>query len=131
MGLLVVINAPYGFSSIWSVVKPWLSKETQEKVHIFGSDYAPFLLELVDADVLPQAFGGKCTCPSGCQLSNLGPWMEGRKERRERWIRGEIANPGLNLEDKLKEEEKNRLSRTVAVASRVSSSSHSVGINED
>ena len=57
--------------------------------------------------------------------------MEGRKERRERWIRGEIANPGLNSEDKLKEEEKNRLSRTVAVASRVSGSSYSVGINED
>lgn len=106
MGMLVVINAPYSFSAIWSAVRPWLAKETQDKVNIFGSDYTPFLLEHIDAENLPSTLGGKCTCTAkgGCQFSNGGPWMEGRKERRERWLRGEISNPGLSLADKGAEE---------------------------
>lgn len=106
MGKLVIINAPYSFSAIWAAVRPWLAKETQDKVHIFSSDYAPFLLEHIDAENLPSTLGGKCTCADkgGCQFSNGGPWMEGRKERREKWLKGEIANPGLSLADKNVEE---------------------------
>ncbi|KAH9953899.1 CRAL-TRIO domain-containing protein [Russula dissimulans] len=32
---------------------------------------------------------------AGCALSNAGPWMDGRAERRMRWLRGEIAAPGV------------------------------------
>ena len=31
----------------------------------------------------------------GCTLSNAGPWMDGRAERRARWLRGEIPKPGV------------------------------------
>ena len=31
----------------------------------------------------------------GCALSNAGPWMDGRTERRARWLRGEIPIPGV------------------------------------
>ncbi|KAI0277291.1 CRAL-TRIO domain-containing protein [Russula aff. rugulosa BPL654] len=31
----------------------------------------------------------------GCALSNAGPWMDGRAERRTRWLRGEVPNPGV------------------------------------
>lgn len=31
----------------------------------------------------------------GCVLSNAGPWMDGRAERRARWLRGEIPSPGV------------------------------------
>jgi hypothetical protein len=31
----------------------------------------------------------------GCALSNAGPWMDGRAERRARWLRGEIPGPGV------------------------------------
>ncbi|EJC98105.1 CRAL/TRIO domain-containing protein [Fomitiporia mediterranea MF3/22] len=112
MGMLVIINAPSTFTAIWTAVKPWLAKETQEKVCIFGSDYAPFLLEEIDAENLPESLGGKCTCSEtgGCQFSNVGPWMEGRKERREKWLRGERSRPGLGLED-VEEEEKEREAR--------------------
>ena len=30
----------------------------------------------------------------GCVLSNAGPWMDGRAERRARWLRDEIPSPG-------------------------------------
>ncbi|KAF8195579.1 CRAL-TRIO domain-containing protein [Pholiota molesta] len=80
MGQLAIINAPATFTMIWSVVKPWLSKETVAKIDILGSDYQDVLLELVDAENLPTSLGGKCTCSDvgGCHLSGAGPWQEGR-----------------------------------------------------
>lgn len=101
MGQLAVINAPYGFATIWGIAKGWLAKETQEKVHIFGSDYQSFLLEHVDAENLPETLGGKCTCidEGGCHMSNTGPWMIDRPARRKRFLKGEIERPGLGLED--------------------------------
>lgn len=80
MGKLAIVNAPSSFTFIWSVVKPWLAKETVEKVDILGKDYREVLLQLIDADNLPTIFGGNCTCSGagGCELSSAGPWMEER-----------------------------------------------------
>jgi len=101
LGTLAVINAPYGFSTIWGITKGWLAKETQEKVHILGANYQDFLLQYVDAEALPASLGGKCICEEhgGCELGNVGPWVMGRKERREKWLKGERDRPGLGLED--------------------------------
>ncbi|KAK7056797.1 hypothetical protein VNI00_002514 [Paramarasmius palmivorus] len=81
MGQLAIINAPSSFALIWGVIKPWLAKETAEKVDIMGKDYKERLLELVDADSLPSILGGNCTCSEagGCHLSGTGPWLEGRE----------------------------------------------------
>ena len=102
MGHLAVINAPYSFAAIWSAVRPWLAKETADKVHILSSDYQSALLELVDEENLPASLGGKCTCDDkgGCLVSNWGPWMEGRAERRVRWLKGERDSPALTLDDR-------------------------------
>jgi hypothetical protein len=82
MGKIAVINAPSSFTLIWSIVKPWLSKETAAKVDILGSNYRTVLLSLVDAENLPKSLGGTCTCGEGdverCQFSSAGPWQEGR-----------------------------------------------------
>ncbi|KAJ7288353.1 CRAL-TRIO domain-containing protein [Mycena rebaudengoi] len=80
MGSLAIVNAPSSFTFIWSMIKPWLAKETAEKVDIYGSNYKEVLLELVDVDSLPSTLGGNCKCEGegGCHLSGVGPWLEGR-----------------------------------------------------
>lgn len=76
MGKFFVINAPWGFSTIWSVIKGWLDPVTQEKIKILGSNYQKELLEAIDADALPSDIGGTCKCKEGCSLSDAGPWKE-------------------------------------------------------
>lgn len=84
MGQLAIINAPSSFTFIWSIVKPWLAKETVEKVDILGKDYREVLLQIVDGDNLPASLGGSCTCSSagGCDLSSAGPWMDERLAKK-------------------------------------------------
>ncbi|KAF8510073.1 CRAL-TRIO domain-containing protein [Hysterangium stoloniferum] len=79
MGRVIFINTPATFSMIWAVIKPWLSQITASKVEILGSNINT-LLEYVDAENLPSSFGGKCKCEDlgGCDLSSVGPWLEGR-----------------------------------------------------
>lgn len=100
MGQMLVINAPTSFTAIWSIVKPWLSPRTLDKISVLGANqHHAILHDLVPPENLPAALGGTCTCDparGGCALSNAGPWMDdGRAERRARWLRGEIAAPGV------------------------------------
>jgi hypothetical protein len=107
MGQLAIVNAPSSFTFIWSAIKPWLSKETAEKVEILGSDYREVLLELVDADNLPRMLGGNCTCgeeedgADGCSLSFAGPWKEARMAngQREKYEEGKGVE-GVQVEVK-------------------------------
>ncbi|KIY69120.1 CRAL/TRIO domain-containing protein [Cylindrobasidium torrendii FP15055 ss-10] len=81
MGQLAIVNAPASFTMIFGMIRPWLAKETCEKVYVLGSDYRDVLLSLVDEENLPESLGGKCTCKGkgGCYKSAAGPWMDGRK----------------------------------------------------
>lgn len=85
LGKLFVINAPWGFSTIWSVVKGWIDPVTVQKIHILGSGYKKELLEQVPADSLPKAFGGTCECPGGCELSDQGPWRDPAFAKPAKW----------------------------------------------
>jgi len=74
MGRFYMINAPWGFSTVWNVIKGWLDPVTQAKIKILGSTYQKDLLENIDADALPGDLGGTCKCAGGCSLSDAGPW---------------------------------------------------------
>lgn len=74
MGFMFIINAPYLFSTVWGLVKPWLDEATQRKIHILGKGYKTELLNYIDAANLPKNLGGTCECPGGCSLSDAGPW---------------------------------------------------------
>ncbi|KAI0034638.1 CRAL-TRIO domain-containing protein [Vararia minispora EC-137] len=95
MGKLVIINAPRSFTTIWSFVKQLMNERTVKKVEVLGDKYSDLLLSLIPEENLPATLGGKCNCQGGCSLSNAGLWMDGRKERREQWLRGERRHPGV------------------------------------
>jgi hypothetical protein len=50
--------------------------------------------------------GGSGGGGGGCMLSNAGPWMDGRADRRARWLRGEISGPGVPWPPLQKQEER-------------------------
>ncbi|KAI5449867.1 cytosolic factor, phosphatidylinositol/phosphatidylcholine transfer protein [Naganishia albida] len=74
MGKFYIINAPYLFSTVWSLIKPWLDEVTVSKISILGKNYQSELLKQIPAENLPTDFGGKCACAGGCSLSDAGPW---------------------------------------------------------
>ncbi|KAK2873730.1 hypothetical protein FQN49_002128 [Arthroderma sp. PD_2] len=76
LGKLYIINAPWGFSTVFSIVKGFLDPVTVNKIHVFGSGYEAELLSQVPAENLPVQFGGKCECEGGCKFSDMGPWHD-------------------------------------------------------
>lgn len=74
MGKFYIINAPWAFSAVWAIIKPWLDEVTVKKIDILGSSYKDTLLKQIPAQNLPKEFGGACSCPGGCSMSDAGPW---------------------------------------------------------
>ncbi|EGO04178.1 hypothetical protein SERLA73DRAFT_173602 [Serpula lacrymans var. lacrymans S7.3] len=74
MGKFYIINAPWAFSGVWQLIKPWLDEVTVSKIDILGSGYKDKLLAQIPPENLPKDLGGKCQCPGGCSLSDIGPW---------------------------------------------------------
>ncbi|KAF8554975.1 hypothetical protein OG21DRAFT_1496625 [Imleria badia] len=75
MGKFYIINAPWAFSTVWSIVKPWLDEVTVAKIDIVSSGMVKEkLLSQIPAENLPAEFGGACRCVGGCSLSDAGPW---------------------------------------------------------
>lgn len=92
LGRLYLINAPWGFSTVWSVVKGWIDPVTVQKIQILGGGYQSELLKQVPAENLPVEFGGTCKCEGGCQLSDMGPWREKEWAKPAKWeIEGAAA----------------------------------------
>jgi hypothetical protein len=71
-----MINAPFGFSTAFRIVRPLLDPVTVSKIFILGSSYQGELLKQIPAENLPTKFGGKCDCVGGCELSDAGPWHD-------------------------------------------------------
>jgi hypothetical protein len=80
MGKFYVINAPWGFSTVWSVVKGFLDPVTVEKINILGSSYKDELRKQISPENLPKDLGGECNCQGGCSLSDAGPWNPNVKQ---------------------------------------------------
>ncbi|PLN80442.1 Sec14 cytosolic factor [Aspergillus taichungensis] len=91
LGKLYLINAPWGFSSVFSVVKGFLDPVTVNKIHVLGSGYKSELLAQVPAENLPKEFGGSCACEGGCELSDMGPWKEAEWTKEPKWATPKAA----------------------------------------
>lgn len=75
LGKMYLVNAPWGFSTVFGVVKQFLDPVTVNKIHILGSGYADELAKQVSKENLPESLGGTCKCGQGCMLSDAGPWL--------------------------------------------------------
>ncbi|KAI9773427.1 MAG: cytosolic factor, phosphatidylinositol/phosphatidylcholine transfer protein [Geoglossum simile] len=85
LGKLYLINAPWGFYSVWSMIKKFLDPVTVEKIHVLGYTYQADLLGQVPKENLPKEYGGECECEGGCMLSDMGPWQESEWARPPKW----------------------------------------------
>jgi hypothetical protein len=76
LGKMFIINAPFLFKGIWSMIKPMLDENTVSKISVLGSNYEADLLEVIDKNNLPSSYGGTCKCEGGCNSSDTGPWND-------------------------------------------------------
>ena len=74
MGKFYIINAPWAFSAVWTIIKPWLDEVTVKKISILGAGYREELIKQIPIENLPKQFGGLCECPGSCSMSDAGPW---------------------------------------------------------
>lgn len=87
LGKLYVINAPWGFSTVFSFIKSFLDPVTVAKIHVLGSGYQKALLEQVPKENLPKEFGGTCECEGGCIFSDDGPWQDPQWVKPPKWAK--------------------------------------------
>ena len=104
MGKLYIINAPWGFSGVFSFVKRFLDPVTVAKIHVLGSTYQTELFAQIPKENLPEQFGGTCKCAQGCMFSDDGPWQDPEWAKPPKWAR--TANGEAKEGEKAAEEKK-------------------------
>lgn len=95
LGKLYIINAPWGFSSVFNFVKGFLDPVTVAKIHVLGSGYLTELLQQIPAENLPKVIGGKCECPGGCEYSDEGPWNDPQWAKPPKWAQESTQDAGV------------------------------------
>ncbi|KAF2758128.1 hypothetical protein EJ05DRAFT_500647 [Pseudovirgaria hyperparasitica] len=90
LGKLYIINAPWGFSGVFSVIKRFLDPVTVAKIHVLGSSYQSELLSQVPKENLPKHLGGDCLCEGGCELSDAGPWRDPQYAKPAKWEKPKV-----------------------------------------
>jgi len=99
MGRFYIINAPYIFTTVWSVVKGWLDPVTREKIQILGSNFLSELSKQIPTENIPSIVGGSCQCPGGCLMSDAGPWNTPEGEEIIRNVRNKKQSLKLENSD--------------------------------
>lgn len=73
LGKTCIINAPFYFQAVWSIVKQLLQPRTVNKVTLLGTKYMDELTKFVDIESIPEYMGGKCR---NTLLDDPGPWND-------------------------------------------------------
>ena len=81
LGHSFIINAPWLFKGIWSIVRVWLNEKTRSRFHLESDNALPKLAKYFDVKQLPKYLGGESPDPPG---EPEQCWTEGMKESFER-----------------------------------------------
>ncbi|XP_002971139.2 phosphatidylinositol/phosphatidylcholine transfer protein SFH6 isoform X1 [Selaginella moellendorffii] len=75
---MYIVNAGSGFRLLWNTVRSFLDPKTTSKITVLGNKFQSRLLEVIDANELPEFLGGTCNClvEGGCMCSDRGPWKD-------------------------------------------------------
>lgn len=73
LGKMFIVNAPFLFKGVWSVVKLWLDKKTKSKIEMHSDVPIKRIQEFLNIDNIPTFLGGKCERPI---RENFGPWKD-------------------------------------------------------
>jgi len=62
--MMIIVNAPWGFSTIWNLIKRFLDPEYAKQIQIFSSisKAKSELLKHIASENLPVRYGGSCSC---------------------------------------------------------------------
>lgn len=56
LGLALVVNAPWGFNTIWNIIRPWLDPIVESKIHFVKT--SKDLIEYIDPIYIPKRLNG-------------------------------------------------------------------------
>ncbi|CAI4044698.1 phosphatidylinositol/phosphatidylcholine-binding protein SKDI_11G1240 [Saccharomyces kudriavzevii IFO 1802] len=79
IGKFYIIHSPFGFSTMFKLVKPFLDPVTVSKIFILGSSYKKELLKQIPIENLPIKYGGTSTLHNPNDrfyYSDIGPWRD-------------------------------------------------------
>ena len=68
LGVTLVVDAPWSFTTAWSVVKMFLDTKTAAKFKVLGGGRAGVekLTKIMGEGRVPAFLGGTCRCDGGC-----------------------------------------------------------------
>lgn len=71
--VIFIVNAPFFFTMLWKIIKPWVHENTQKKVKILSKkETLAGLQEHIELDNIPDYYGGnlKCQPVEGANANN-------------------------------------------------------------
>lgn len=71
IALSIIVNAPWTFSAVWSIIQGWLSEKTRNQIKIVKTNTLNELLNYCDIDQIPEFLGGENSTPI---WHDKGPW---------------------------------------------------------
>jgi len=74
MSKMLIINCPSFFPPTWRLIKGWLDPRTASKIEVISgkANSEKRLLELIDADQLPNDYGGKAKDTNTILMEDFG-----------------------------------------------------------
>eukprot|EP00919_Chromeraceae_sp_WS-2016_P038258 GHVR01091345.1.p1 GENE.GHVR01091345.1~~GHVR01091345.1.p1 ORF type:complete len:284 (+),score=47.40 GHVR01091345.1:30-881(+) len=83
---IIVINAPFWFKTVFTLIGPFIDPRTKEKIIVVGSDYKKVLAEYLEPTEVPLQYGGTNDSPIGTGKEELLIWDHVKRVNCEKGV---------------------------------------------